>query len=290
MTAIELWTPTALILAGATLLLLGTVTLALLQLRPNMRGAIKTVWPDFRALVLTFTLIAVTSHWHEFLALPALCAIGARIGWELARTVTPGQLPLALVAVAFGACIPLIPAPIFAFLYLWIGLFALRVVVSDPRAPLILDPLLFPVLPFAIFAAGFADPTLTVVFLAAFLLGETFDSYSLLAGRLFGRRPLAPRLSPGKTIEGALGGGIMVICTAAIAAVIAADIAFWPALICAALVGSASLAGDLSASHLKRRAGVKDFPKLLPPQGGLLDVIDGWIASGAVLALAASPL
>lgn len=290
MAGIELWSAGALILAGAVLLLVGGAALLVLQNLPGLRPAIRSIWPDFRALALTFTVIAATVHWHGILALPVLCAVGARIGWELLRTLSPERPAVATAAAAIGAVVPLLPLPMVPLALSWVTLAAIRFILRAPDYGHILDPLLFPIGPFALFAGGFSDPAVAPAFIAAFLLGETFDSYALLSGRLFGKHRLAPRLSPGKTIEGALGGGLMLLCTAAIAAVLATDLDMAAALGAAALIGGTTVAGDLAASRLKRQAGVKDFPCLLPPQGGLLDVIDGWVASGAAFSLTVSLL
>jgi len=99
------------------------------------------------------------------------------------------------------------------------------------------------------------------------------DTSAYAVGRLFGRRPLAPRISPNKTLEGALGG-------LAVTAPVLAALTFLPVLSMAerfvfglALV-PAAIAGDLFESWLKRRAGVKDSGNLLPGHGGFLDRID----------------
>ena len=120
---------------------------------------------------------------------------------------------------------------------------------------------------------------------AAFLyvVVAAFDGFSQVVGQWLGRRQLAPRLSPGKTVEGLIGG-----CGAAVA--LAWAIRDLASLTSVAAVGSAlaivscALAGDLAASWLKRRAGVKDFSALLPGQGGMLDRFDSFIGAGALLA------
>ena len=59
------------------------------------------------------------------------------------------------------------------------------------------------------------------------------------------------------------------------------DLPLWPAALTALLVGVLAVVGDLAASRHKRIAGVKDFPQVLPRQGGLLDSLDSWIAACA---------
>jgi phosphatidate cytidylyltransferase len=111
-----------------------------------------------------------------------------------------------------------------------------------------------------------------LVLIATVAASDTFQYYS---GRTFGRRPLAPVLSPKKTIEGALGG--FVLAPLALVAM-----AYWwlprvPPL-AAWGVGAgmvvAGIAGDLFESAMKRAAGVKDSAHLIPGHGGVLDRID----------------
>jgi phosphatidate cytidylyltransferase len=101
------------------------------------------------------------------------------------------------------------------------------------------------------------------------------DSAQYYTGRAFGRRPLAPAISPKKTIEGAVGGVVVGSIFMALAGRWALPSATPLAL---ALLGLAivilGIAGDLFESRLKRTAGVKDSSALIPGHGGVLDRID----------------
>ena len=100
------------------------------------------------------------------------------------------------------------------------------------------------------------------------------DIFAYLTGKLLGKHKLFPRISPGKTIEGSLGGLLFTI----IAMVVFAHYAQW--LPVADGIGMAAIAvvfgtlGDLCESMLKRQAGVKDSGKLIPGHGGILDRFD----------------
>lgn len=101
------------------------------------------------------------------------------------------------------------------------------------------------------------------------------DTGSFFAGTTFGRRPLAPRVSPDKTWEGFLGGTIATFAVGAVAVLLFDPPFTWPtALVLAALVSAAAPLGDLSESLLKRDLGTKDSGKIFPGHGGALDRID----------------
>lgn len=116
-----------------------------------------------------------------------------------------------------------------------------------------------------------------------YIVIAAFDGFSQVSGQLCGRHRLVPRLSPGKTVEGVLGGacGALLVGWAirAVPGFGAAQALGWVVLIV-----PCALAGDLAASWVKRRAGIKDFSALLPGQGGMLDRFDSFIGAGALLA------
>ena len=114
------------------------------------------------------------------------------------------------------------------------------------------------------------------------------DIGAYFSGKAFGRRKLAPSISPGKSWEGAIGGwlAVLVVAAATVALPELSDTFAvklqtrwgWPGLfaVLSALV-AASIVGDLFESQLKRRAGRKDSSNLLPGHGGVLDRIDALI-------------
>jgi phosphatidate cytidylyltransferase len=121
-----------------------------------------------------------------------------------------------------------------------------------------------------------------IVFL--FLVVWIADAGALWVGKLIGRHPLSPRVSPHKTIEGAAGGLVMSLLAAWLAKVwffqrlqvhdvVALGILLW----------AAGLAGDLSESLLKRAASVKDCGTIFPGHGGMLDRTDSLLFGAPVL-------
>ena len=110
------------------------------------------------------------------------------------------------------------------------------------------------------------------------------DIGAYFAGRQFGRRKLAPAVSPGKTWEGVLGGFLAasVACTVGLLWLSAA---LWPWLLLMAALVVVSVFGDLFESVVKRATGVKDSGSLLPGHGGVLDRIDSLLAVLPVFAV-----
>lgn len=113
--------------------------------------------------------------------------------------------------------------------------------------------------------------------LVIFLLLVTWvaDAGAYYVGTTFGRHPLAPRLSPKKTIEG-LAGGLLAAIVAAYAARwwFLPDLSGWDCLLLACLLATAGLWGDLAESAIKRGVGMKDSGGILPGHGGMLDRLD----------------
>jgi phosphatidate cytidylyltransferase len=111
-----------------------------------------------------------------------------------------------------------------------------------------------------------------------------FDGSSQIAGQLAGKRQILPQLSPGKTLEGALGGlASAVISTAFLHSLIEKSV--FQTVLLAAAVCICAFAGDMAASAYKRAFGAKDFGTILPGQGGMLDRFDSFLVAGAVVGL-----
>ena len=118
------------------------------------------------------------------------------------------------------------------------------------------------------------------------LLAVTFatDTAAYAVGRLIGRHRMAPRISPGKTWEGAAGGYVAGVAAAVIAPLALGIEPSVAGLITIALtLPAAAEVGDLLESALKRRIGVKDTSRLLPGHGGLLDRMDSLLVAGPLL-------
>lgn len=122
------------------------------------------------------------------------------------------------------------------------------------------------------------------VILFTFLILSIFDGFSQITGQLWGRRKLFPSVSPGKTVEGLIGGAIVAIPSSILAEgfITAPPLkAMW----LGAGVVLFAFMGDFLSSFYKRRFGVKDFSNIIPGHGGFLDRFDSLICSGAWVAL-----
>ena len=141
-------------------------------------------------------------------------------------------------------------------------------------------------MPLGLLAALNIDRTwrATLLLIATVVVSDSLQYYS---GRAFGRRPLAPTISPKKTIEGAIGGAI----GGTLFMVVAGRYAFlerpWPWLAAlGAIMVLLGILGDLFESRLKREAQVKDSSSLIPGHGGVLDRIDALLFVTPMFAMA----
>jgi phosphatidate cytidylyltransferase len=113
---------------------------------------------------------------------------------------------------------------------------------------------------------------LLMMFFAMVIFADTGAYYT---GRLLGRHKLAPKVSPGKTVEGVVGGLLAALAAGPLSRLLFFhEIPIVHALVLGALIGLLGPLGDLSESMLKRGAGVKDSGTLLPGHGGMLDRVD----------------
>lgn len=118
----------------------------------------------------------------------------------------------------------------------------------------------------------------------AFIVTWSTDIGAYFAGRRFGRRKLAPTISPGKTVEGLYGGiAAATLLGGGWALTTHLGIAL---LALAPVFAIAAQAGDLFESGMKRRAGVKDSGTWLPGHGGVLDRLDGLVPVAVLTAAA----
>ncbi|MDP4729246.1 MAG: phosphatidate cytidylyltransferase [Schleiferiaceae bacterium] len=121
--------------------------------------------------------------------------------------------------------------------------------------------------------------------LAVFILIWLSDSMAYVGGRLFGRTPMAPVLSPKKTWEGLITGILFTVGTAYGLFHLALDVSLKLTVVLAVVVAATAPIGDLIGSYFKRQSGVKDSGVFLPGHGGFLDRLDSYLLSSITLVL-----
>ena len=279
------------------------------DLPPPVGRPARAGWADLRLRVLSAVVlapIAVAIVWLGGLfwsVLTILVAAGLAFEWVLLCDARPTRLPglalpLAMIVVgvvAAGRAAWALPVLAAAYLATWLiaaGIPSLRARrVASLSAGVVYigltcialiwlrhDPL-----------AGLPN----ILFLLLVVWASDVGAY--LTGRLLGGPRLAPRISPGKTWAGAIGG---LLATVAMGYIVAMCFASWsggPGLswrvaLVAAGLGLAAQLGDLLESAIKRRFGVKDSGRLIPGHGGLFDRLDGFLTAGPVAALLALAL
>ena len=107
------------------------------------------------------------------------------------------------------------------------------------------------------------------------------DTGSYVVGKMWGRRPMAPRLSPGKTWEGFVGGMAAAVIGGAILTGLG-NLGWGHGVLLGLVIGVIAPLGDLGISMIKRQVGVKDSSKLIPGHGGALDRVDSVLLTAVV--------
>ena len=210
------------------------------------------------------------------------CLVAALAAHEYVRVAgaAPGISRWALVALVVATCwftsvgLPLDAATVLLIALAWVAIEVLFLGRTIHQAGVSLAGPAYIGLPLGMLVAVHAAAgwRATVLLLATVVVSDSGQYYT---GRAFGRRPLAPTISPKKTVEGAVGG---VILGTAFMAVASAYVFPGADRLTAALLGAAvvllGICGDLFESRLKRTAGIKDSSALIPGHGGVLDRID----------------
>ena len=227
-------------------------------------------------LIVALTLVALTECYKALrTANYRVCTWGgyfaAAVMWPLSRFM--GVLdPLLLVTSAMGISM--------------LGIL-LDKQPSFPNAAVSVYPLFTCLMPFSMFMMMLNTmygrvPGIALITMA-FGIAYGCDVFAYLGGRTFGKHKLCPSVSPKKTVEGAVSGVfgsvlLSLIVRAVFVHMLNTPMPGIPAAILLALIGSvAGQVGDLTASLLKRYSGIKDYGKLFPGHGGVMDRFDSVI-------------
>jgi phosphatidate cytidylyltransferase len=203
---------------------------------------------------------------HEYLSITVPQSSASR------RTV----MAILVAIVCWAAAGPVTPS-LVAVVALTLGWLAYSLLAADERIHDAASELVATVyigVPLGMLVAGqiLAGWQATLVLMGTVVVSDSAQYYT---GRAFGRRPLAPSISPKKTIEGAIGGVVFGIVFMVVAGPYVFPLLGIPArALFGAVIVVLGILGDLFESRLKRVAGVKDSSSLIPGHGGVLDRID----------------
>jgi phosphatidate cytidylyltransferase len=236
--------------------------------------------PDWYAAVTVLMALFAAREWHRMVRSPTQRADADLMPIHIQTAVSAGAIALAVVALVLRI-VPL------AFLFLIAGAVAVFVLARkrDDNPLWHAGGVFYIGLPsLALVALRIYPPQGALVVLGLFLIVWATDTGALVFGKLIGGKKMAPRLSPGKTWAGTIGGSV----TAAV--VFGLYIAFfgfniWLAMLFAFVFSFAAHGGDLFESLVKRRFGYKDSGGLIPGHGGVLDRMDSMFVASLVLSL-----
>lgn len=254
------------------------------------------------AVVLSALWLVQGSVLRAALAVVTFTAVG-----EMVRTLTAGGLrPVRWVPMTFAA----LTMPVYLLLG-WeamlplVLVFALAgmvcVVLSGKPDFLSLMATVFPIIyPGMMMPLFYAFQDIASPLISTLAMGLSFtvallsDVFAWAVGRRFGRHPLAPEISPKKTIEGSVGGLAGSVLAAPLCVFLSRCIVYLTVspeaaaeavpsmgvlMVVSLMAGALSQCGDLAASTVKRYCGIKDYGNFLPGHGGIMDRIDSVLFS-----------
>lgn len=247
------------------------------------------IWP-YGTMLLTVVLIMLAAregaqivgaimggaspHWTAALLILPLLALA--LGGPLAALASLVLTLLALTAVQLVGALRVTRGSVAPHARFLFGTIATTAWLS----PLVLLPL-FGVL-------GARTPAPWIAWILAVVWSA--DTGAFIIGRRFGKKKLAPVISPKKSVEGLLGGTLLATVVGSATAGLWLDAPLAWALPASAAVAAAAEAGDLVESLFKRSAGMKSSARLIPGHGGVLDRIDSLLIAAPVALLAALAL
>ncbi|HYT74790.1 MAG TPA: phosphatidate cytidylyltransferase [Vicinamibacterales bacterium] len=245
------------------------------------------------ALVLLFVVIGVVGFLPPVatLILASTAAALAFLEYAAIARALDVHVPLALTAASVvSACVAVGVGSAATDLVLMTSVIVIGAlaVASGRPGPAVLRDVAASVLPIAyiglplgaLAAVRLVSGRGAVALLAAVIIVS--DSAQYYTGRALGRRPLAPAISPKKTVEGAIGGVVFGTLTMTLGGAYVMASPRWMLALAGAAISLLGIVGDLFESLLKRSAGVKDSSHLIPGHGGVLDRIDSWLFAAPV--------
>jgi phosphatidate cytidylyltransferase len=251
-------------------------------------------------LGLIGAIVATLAWWNEGFAV--LVAAGLCVGaWELSRAFENRGVKVTLLPLLVGGAILILGVFVAARWDLpWapgaVGVGVATVValvcliwrlpggadgyLRDVTASLFV--LVYPLLLGSTMVLMLADDHGTARIVLFVLCVAGADTGGWIAGVLFGRHPMAPRISPKKSWEGLAGSVVLAALLGTGCGLLIFGFDWWRGLILGVLVCAAAVLGDLVESVVKRDFGVKDLGRLLPGHGGVMDRIDSYLVAAPV--------
>lgn len=244
------------------------------------------VFSDTPVFPIVFGLLAVVALGEIF------ACVGLKKHWALiamAALVTGGSMAVAWLYVGESEFSVIFTRLFFVFVFMTLSI----AVVSKGKLPIV-DVAVALAMTFYI-TYGFASilllrqaPNGQYLYLLVFLSAWLTDTGAYFTGVFFGKHKLIPDVSPKKTVEGAIGGIITCVLTFAVYGFVVSKLGgpaphYLRLAIVGALVSIASMLGDLIASLVKRKYNIKDYGKIFPGHGGVLDRFDSVLATAPML-------
>ena len=271
-------------LIGAIFILLGSIFV-------KNRETISDIWRLYVIEIFIVGFVLIPAYFGNLAFLLAVALIGTRSQHEMLQQVLPdcpdrfkrvvySVCPLLCAAALFGGEMVMyrvLPAVVFILLLMAIGTKAgpTRMTELAKLVFITVFPCLF--VAYLLLLRKLNHGFVLVVFLYG--VAEVNDAFALVTGKLFGRKKIFPRLSPGKTWSG-MFGGITAACLFGLLfhhVVATFSLPFIAAGLF--LVILTTVLGDLVTSKIKRNLNIKDFANFLPIHGGVLDIYDSLIFS-----------
>ena len=213
------------------------------------------------------------------------CALA--VAAQALRVLVPGGLFTRVDPALFALAASLIAAAAVIVLRGRVDLEGLVATALPVVYPGLLFALLLPLQDLSVPAAS------TMALVLAFFIASVNDTFALFIGLKFGKHRLSPEISPKKSIEGSVAGLVSSVIFAVLVPVIGCAVSpattlsdyppLWAFALLGLFAGALSQIGDLLASLIKRRCGIKDFGSIFPGHGGMLDRFDGILFCGAAV-------
>ena len=241
---------------------------------------------DFSLVIMLLVLVAGW-EWANLLKLKNNLAKAAYLGLLLAGLLgmASGLGLWGEFNFALSEQISLFAVGLWAVIFLWVQGYPSSAILWSPKPLLGLLGLLLLVATWVAVAAISHSESGRWLLLLAILIVVLADCGGYIAGNLFGKRKLAPVVSPGETWEGFAGGMFFQLLLIAGLVWYDSELEVFALSLIILPVALYSVLGDLFESMVKRHSGVKDSGQLLPGHGGVLDRIDGIMAALPLFAL-----